>query len=433
MSKLWSKGENRKSDLAKKSEAFTVGNDYLLDHELLPFDLTASMAHVRGLHHAGILSDQELHNLIECLEEIAELHASGDFQIKMEHEDGHTAIEEYLVEKLGEVGKKVHTGRSRNDQVLTALRLYEKHRISETIDITHNLARGFLDFARKHEFVPMPGFTHTQPAMVSSVGMWAGSYAELFIGNLRLMNSVLEMIDFSPLGSAAGFGVNIDLPRELTSDLLGFSAPMTTAMTAQSTRGKWEASIIHSLAAVSANLSQFASDLIQYSSKEYDFFDVHEDLTTGSSIMPQKRNQDVAELLRAKHSQIISDEFLLHNLTMRLTSGYHRDLQLTKEPVIRSFNNCIQMITISTDLISTLKVDKKKLVNKIYPEMMAADKANELVMQGIPFRDAYDQIGKNLDTLKVDDLAKILKERTHLGATGNLGLELLERQLKEFE
>lgn len=430
MSKLWSKHSRKPTDLAQRVEAFTVGNDYLLDEELLIYDIEASIAHAKGLHHIGVLTEQELDDLMKSLSEIEQLYQDGKFQIEQRHEDGHTAIEEYLTNKLGDTGKKIHTGRSRNDQVLTALRLYEKAKLEQLRVETTNLAQSLLHFAKKNEFVPMPGYTHTQPAMISSVGMWAGSFAEMLLNNIRLIRYVIELIDYCPLGTAAGFGVNLDLPREMISDLLGFRAPITSAMTAQASRGKWEATILHSLVSVGATLSQFAGDLIQYTSKEYGLISTSDEVTTGSSIMPQKRNQDVAELIRARHAQLVSDEFVLHQLTMRLTSGYHRDLQLTKEPVMRSFKNCLEMVSITHDLLAGLKVNLKSLKEKIYPEMLAADKANELVRKGVPFRDAYKQVADNLSDLNIDNLDNLLKDRKHLGATGNLGLDILEKELE---
>lgn len=432
MSKLWAKSDANSSSVSKWTESFTVGNDYLLDTELLAYDVEASIAHAKGLLHIDILSKEEYKQLETGLKEIQKLHEEGNFKIERHHEDGHTAIEEYLTQKLGTVGKKIHAGRSRNDQVLTALRLYEKKQLAEIVEDTKALTHEFLALATKHEHDAMPGYTHTQPAMLASIGMWAGSFAEMLLASLAHLQSVQSMIDYCPLGSAAGYGVNFDLPREQTSEQLGFKAPITVAMTAQSSRGKWETSIVHSLTTISATLAHFASDLILFSSKEYGFLKIDEQLTTGSSIMPQKKNQDVAELLRAKHHEIVSNEFLLHQLTMRLTSGYHRDLQLTKEPVIKSIRSIKEMITAGIMLTKHLSVDKEALQAKLHPEILAADEANRLVKNGMSFRDAYKEVAKKLDRLEISNVDSLIQEKKHLGATGNLGLPLLQGRLEKF-
>ncbi len=433
MAKLWHKkpDDRQANQLAAFTEAFTVGRDYLLDMTLLPYDVKGSIAHVRGLVEAELLEKSEGQQLIQVLETIPELVENGKFSIQRHQEDGHTAIEAYLIAQLGELGKKIHTGRSRNDQVLTAMRLYEKDQLIVLRKKVYLMVQALLKFARQHEWVAMPGYSHTQPAMVASVGMWAGSYAELLLQVLHLVSGAEQLIDYCPLGTAAGYGTNLPLPREQVAKWLGFAAPMTLSMSAQSSRGRWEAAIVHALSQVGGILSQLASDFIQFASREYNFFNVDEALTTGSSIMPQKKNWDVAELLRARQAQLLADEQQLHQLTYRLTSGYHRDLQLTKEPVLRSFTTCLQMLEAGRLLVTHVQVNEKELAKRIYPELMAADAANELVRKGIPFREAYRQIADELETLTVGDLKNLLQSRTHLGATGNLGLEQLEATLKK--
>lgn len=429
MSKLWEKQNIGQSELASWIETFTVGNDYQMDQVLIPYDIKASIAHAKGLKKIGLLTGNELDQLANGLNEIQELAEKGEFQITKQQEDCHTAIEDYLTAHVGEAGKKIHTGRSRNDQVLTAMRLYEKEQLNKVIDAVLELAECHLELANTYEFVPMAGYTHMQPAMVSSVGMWSGSYAEMLISSANFLRSIQEMIDYCPLGTAAGFGVNLPLDREFVSKELGFKAPITIAMTAQSTRGKWESSIVHGLTTVSGTLAQFASDLILYTSAEYALFKLPDELTTGSSIMPQKKNLDVAELVRAKHHEIVSNEFLLLQLSSKLTTGYHRDFQLTKEPVVKSFTSLLDMIKATSLMVKHLTVDETKLQGKIYPELFAADRANELVKEGIPFRDAYKLVASSLESLETEDPKQVLESRTHLGATGNLGLEILTKNL----
>jgi len=430
MQKLWQTSDGAPSKPAKFVEQFTVGNDYKLDMILLPYDIQGSKAHAKGLHKIGILTDSEMEQLLDGLDDILNEWEQGNFTIDPAQEDGHTAIEQYLTEHLGDVGKKIHTGRSRNDQVLTAMRLYEKTELEEVVESVKDLAYEFLGFAKDHEFFPMPGYTHTQPAMLSSVGMWAGAYAEMLALNLPGLMSVSELVDYCPLGTAAGFGVNLDLPREFVSEELGFRAPMTVAMTAQNTRGKIEADVVHALSSVTGTVAQFASDILLYTSREYDFFTVEKFLTTGSSIMPQKKNVDVAELLRAKQSEMNGLEHQLKQLTYRLTSGYQRDLQLTKEPLLKAFALTKEMLHAAGLVIANLDPNEESLRAKCYPELLAADKANELVKQGVPFRDAYHKVAGELELLKQEDLDEIVTSRTHLGSTGNLGLEQIEERLK---
>lgn len=425
MSKLW-EVENKTPEWVEK---FTVGNDFLLDMDLIPYDVKASKAHAVGLNQIGILSDEELDSIEQCLSDLLSDHSAGHFTILPQQEDGHTAIEEYLVKHLGTVGKKIHTGRSRNDQVLTAMRLYEIDQIEEVVKQALKVAERFIAFAKKYEFVPMPGYTHSQPAMLSSVGMWGGSFAEMINSSVNLLLSIQEMINHCPLGTAAGFGVNLPLKRKLVSDLLGFQSPIIVAMTAQHSRGKWESTIVHGLGSITETLAQFANDLILFSSMDYQFFSLSDELTTGSSIMPQKKNLDVAEILRGKHSKISSNQMMLSQLTVNLRSGYHRDLQLTKEAVMSSFSICTEMLDATKQLITGLEVNEEQLLDKINSELFAADAANELVKNGVPFRDAYQQVKSNLESISEEDVYEKLAQSKHLGATGNLGLEIVERNI----
>ena len=432
MKKLWQTSNGSPTKPAQFVERFTVGNDFELDITLLPYDILGSKAHAKGLHKIGVLTQKELERLLSGLDEILNLWEEDRFTIDPAQEDGHTAIEQYLTEQYGDIGKKIHTGRSRNDQVLTAMRLYEKAELEQVLESVKDLAYQFLGFAKDYEFLPMPGYTHTQPAMLSSVGMWAGAFAEMLTLNMNGLKSACEMVDYCPLGSAAGFGVNFDLPREFVSDELGFKAPLTIAMTAQNTRGKIEADVVHALSSVTETITQFASDILLYTSREFNFFEVQSFLTTGSSIMPQKKNVDIAELMRGKQSEMNSLEFQLKQLTYRLTSGYQRDLQLTKEPVLKAFTISKEMIQAAGLLIDNLHPNEQEMRSKCYAELLAADRANELVKQGMPFRDAYHKVAGQLDRLKEEDIDEIIRDRTHLGSTGNLGLEKIEERLKSL-
>ena len=432
---LWKTDSAINKDLQQLVEEFTVGNDYILDQALVPFDVDASIAHAEGLASINILNASELTSLISTLKEIKDLHAKDQFPISPAQEDGHTAIEDYLVSKIGDTGKKIHAGRSRNDQVLVAMRLWEREKIDQTIYSTQYLAKLFHKFSTKYEFIPMPGFTHTQIAMPSSVGMWAASFCEMLITHINELKNFRKTLNLSPLGSAAGFGVDFDLPRETTAKKLGFENCLQIAMTSQNTRGKIEADFVSHLASLSATLAHFANDLVWFSSSQFKFFTIADELTTGSSIMPQKKNLDSAELLRGSHAVMLGYECTLKHLTQNLISGYHRDLQLSKEPTMKAVELLQSMLKMSEALVSNITPNQAKLEAAFTPEIFAADQANALVAQGVPFREAYGQVKNNLQaltTLSAEDIQENLKQKKSLGAAGNLGLEKLKDTLNNL-
>lgn len=431
MSKLWQKSNTEpETSASKKAEAFTVGNDYLLDQELVPFDIKGSIAHAKALNKIGILTDEELNKLINALQEILAEWEKGAFEIRIEDEDMHTAVELSLVEKLGDLGKKIHTARSRNDQVLTAVRLYEKEQLQEIKNLIKKAAGAILDFAENHRDVPMPGFTHTRKAMLSSVGLWGGAFAELLILQAESSKGIESLVDKSPLGSAAGFGTSFDIDREQEADDLGFSGPLVCSTTAQLSRGWVELQFVQYLFGITSVLNRFASDVIQFSSSAYPYFDLDPAVCTGSSIMPQKKNPDVAELLRGGHSELGGHASSLQMLTTNLGSGYHRDLQLSKEPVLKAVHKTKQLLEAAELLITNMKPIKENLAEACSSEIFAAEAAYDLVKEkGMTFREAYRYIGDNPD--KVDDISaeEILKKYTHLGSPGNAGLKMLRESL----
>lgn len=432
---LWKTDSDNHSQLQQLVQKFTVGNDYLLDQILIPYDVDASIAHAEGLASINILNALELTKIVKCLNEIKHLHTQGQFEITPEQEDGHTAIEEYLVNQLGDTGKRIHTGRSRNDQVLVAMRLWEKHETEQIIYSIKSLSKVFHNFATKYEFVPMPGFTHTQVAMPSSVGMWAASFCEMCLTHIQALQHFKNVLNKSPLGSAAGFGVGFDLPRAVIAEKLGFDGCLQIALTSQNTRGKIEADLASYLVSLSATLSHFANDLVWFSSSQFQFFTVSKDLTTGSSIMPQKKNLDPAELLRGSHAHMLGYECTLKALTSNLISGYHRDLQLSKEPIMKAMKLIQSMLEMAQALVENIAPNEDKLIAAFTPEIFAADQANELVAQGRPFREAYVHVKENLENnehhtpVSKEKIGANLKNKKHLGATGNLGLEKLEQML----
>lgn len=431
MSKIWNQNAQQ-SDLEQKVNKFTVGDDYILDQRLVPYDIKASKAHAAGLVTAGILSDEECSLIHEALEKLLQKWQEGSFEILPEQEDCHTAFEQHLVEEIGETGKKNHAGRSRNDQVLVALRLFEKEELKRITPKVLSLVDLFIDRGDKFSVIPMPGYTHTQKAMPSSVGMWLGSLAEMLLMDLEDLKAVYSNVNKCPLGTAAGFGVNIDLPRQQVSDTLGFAEPIVNALTTQNTRGRIDLKLLQALESIAFTLAHFAGDLLLYTSQEFDYFQFDEALYTGSSIMPQKRNLDPAELIRARSSSISGAVQAVKMITHKMTSGYHRDYQPVKKHVMHSFDELNDMLDMTKVLISYLQPNRDKLIAACTPEIFAADRANELVKQGMSFREAYHQVKQGDEWQEKVDPVQNIKEKTHLGSTGNLGLDRLKKKVERF-
>jgi len=389
-SKLWEKGYR----VDRQVEEFTVGDDYLLDRRLVRYDCLASIAHARTLGRAGILTDEEVLRLMEELNRIIRLDGEGSFKILREHEDCHTAIENHLTQKLGDLGKKIHTGRSRNDQVLAALRLYYKDALAECKGQVSELMKSIEGFVARCGEVELPGYTHTRKAMPSSIGLWAGSFVESMEDNLRLVDAAQDLVDQCPLGTGAGYGVPLPLDREYTAQLLGFARVQANPSYVQSSRGKFESTILHALTQVTADLNKMATDLIVFSVPELGYFELPEELCTGSSIMPQKRNPDVLELVRARHHQVVSLEFQVKNTIANLPSGYNRDLQLTKGSTQRALQATLESVSVMALVFDKLSVDEERCAAGLTDEVYATERVYELVKQGVPFREAYGRVAE---------------------------------------
>ncbi len=390
---LWDKGDPLDNIMLK----YTVGNDHVLDLKLLPYDCKASLAHARMLHTMGHLTGEELEQLQQGLNEISDLVEKDMFPIKMEQEDCHTAIEEYLTKHYGQVGKKLHTGRSRNDQVLTALRLYEKDMIEQVKGMAQDLAATLKGSSQTHQSTPLPGYTHMQKAMPTTAGAWLEMYACSLSDDLRLLDVIGGIIDTSPLGSAAGFGVPVlEVDRSMTSKELDFSSYMENPLQAQHSRGKYESMILHALSQVMLDLNRLASDLILFNMSEFGLVTLPPSLCTGSSIMPQKKNPDVLELIRANYHIVVGEQMKLQGLCSNLMFGYHRDLQLTKGPIMSSFEVTMDSVLLMEKVIDGMEINVVACEDAISPEMLATQKVYELVQAGVPFRDAYIQVAKDL-------------------------------------
>lgn len=424
--KLWQKDYK----LNKEVEKFTVGNDFMLDKNLIKHDIYGSIAHAKMLNKIGILDKNELQKLKKELIVVLKSDENGKFNIKLEDEDVHTAIENHLTKKLGNLGKKIHTARSRNDQVLVDLRLYSKEKLLEVQKSVLGLASALVDAAGKHKEVPLPGYTHSRKAMPSSLGLYFGSFAESLIDDLKILEEAYELNDQSPLGSGAGYGLPLDVDRKLVADLLGFKKVQNNSLYVQNSRGKIESVIIFALGAVMTDLAKLSGDFILFSMEEFGFFKLPDEFCTGSSIMPQKKNPDVFELMRAKAAKVDSDLYLVKSIISKLQSGYSRDLQLTKEPLMESFEITLPALKIFKTIIEKIEVNEEKCAKACTQEMFATEHAYELVKKGVPFRDAYKETAKNLGKLKKINPAENIMSKKHIGATGKLGLEKLKQKIK---
>ena len=432
MAKLWDKGY----DLDAEIERFTVGEDYILDRELIEADVLGSIAHAEMLSGIGVLKEEEFRSLTAALLEILSESQRGDFEIVREDEDVHTAIENALTRKLGDLGKKIHAARSRNDQVLVDTRIYTRARLLSVEAELLKSVETLVDFADAHKEVPMPGRTHTQRAMPSSVGLWAGAFAESLLDDLELLKTVYRLNNQCPLGSAASYGVPLPIDRQRTSDLLGFDRVQNNVLYANNSRGKIEAMVVFALSQVTEDLSKLSNDLILFSIPEFGYFALPEEYCPGSSIMPQKRNPAPLELVRAKSARVVSRLLQMIVTIRNLPSGYNRDFQDTKKPLMEALDTTESCLKVIRLIFGRLQVNEDVLVNAFTPELFAADEALRLVREGMPFRDAYREVAKRLDAaahaskLKGQDPVANIRSKTHLGAPGNLRLDHLRAKIK---
>jgi argininosuccinate lyase len=405
--------------------AFLAGEDVLLDAELIGFDIKASQAHAEGLVTIGVLTSEEGRSLVTALDDIRTELSAGTLVLDQRFEDGHSALESWLTDRLGPLGGKIHTGRSRNDQVAVALRMYLKDRLQRLATICLDIAGICLDGARAQPDLPMPGYTHLQRAMPSSTGLWLAGHAECFIDNAELSQQIHQWLDASPLGTASGFGVNLPLARGQVSETLGFARLVTNPQCAQNSRGKVELQALSALAAATGDLRRLAWDLSLFTSAEFNFVQLPDRYCTGSSIMPNKRNPDVVELMRAVHGVVVGARSELEAV-LSLPSGYQRDLQATKPPVMRAFRSALQALDLAPGLLAGMEWNSQVMAAAMAPELFATDLSVELVLQGVPFREAYREVGDRIASLGAGDAAKSLRERVSPGGCGDLMLDGLQ-------
>lgn len=431
--KIWYK--EKVIELDPLVENYNAGEDIIYDQQMIPYDVFGSRMWARLLAKHSVINQKELKQLEKGLDEILDLYEKGKFVLKVEDEDSHTKIEEYLIKNYGDTGKKIHTARSRNDQVLVMMRLFLKDKCKHLKDLALKLADDLLKTAKKYEFTPMPGYTHMQKAMPTTVGTWLAAFVESLLDDVRLLNEVKdEIVDQNPLGSGAGYGSPFDFDRDWLTKQLGFKRTQNNVMYCQNSRGKIEGEVLEVCVQMMLTLNKLACDLLFFTTQEFHFFDISETISTGSSIMPQKKNLDVAELIRGRTATVISTK---NELTMNIInkiSGYHRDGQEIKRPLFLGLRYTETSLEVMSVIVKNIKPLTKVLVNSMTPELFAAHKAFALVKDGVPFRDAYIEVGANLDKIKVtpDEIEKMLKKSTHQGGTGNLGLDKLKQQIKKL-
>ena len=422
--KIWNTSGVKVSD---EISSFLAGEDIELDNSIFIYDIDATIAHIKGLQSINILKKNEFNRLNKSLKELRKKFLEGSFKLTKKYEDCHSAIEFYLTKELGDLGKKVHTGRSRNDQVLVAMRLFAKNNLNDFKKLNQSIAKTFIQMANKYEHIPMPGYTHLQRAMPSSWGLWFSSYAESFIDNIDLLNSTIDWIDSNPLGSAAGYGVALPLDRKTTTKELGFKRVQLNSLYTQNSRGKYEMQVINTLKQSMLDVRKFAWDMSLFMSQEFNLLTINEAYLTGSSIMPNKHNPDVIEILRANYSILAGQASELENI-ISLPSGYHRDLQLTKRSLVSSFDISLKSLSILPKLIKSIKVNKKNSLEYIDNEMKMTDKVYALVNEGTPFRDAYNQVKNSND---LSQFSETTRSNYSEGSPGNLKLNVLEKRLSK--
>lgn len=429
--KLWQKEGVSTSE---KIEKFTVGRDREMDLYLAPFDVLGNLAHARMLASVGLLEPAELADLERELQVIYQRIEAGDFEIEDGVEDVHSQVELLLTRRLGDTGKKIHSGRSRNDQVLVDLKLFTRSRLEEIVVQTKRVFDVLQKRSEEHKNDLLPGYTHLQIAMPSSFGLWFGAYAESLVDDVALLKTAYHFANRNPLGSGAGYGSSFPLDRQQTTDLLGFEGLHYNVVYAQMSRGKTEWSALTAIANLAQTLSRLAMDVCLYNSQNFAFLTLPDALTTGSSIMPHKKNPDVAELLRGKTNRLKALPMEVTLVLSNLPSGYHRDMQLLKEILMPAIEEILDCLDVTAYMLEHLQVKTNLLADAKYDLLFSVERVNELVIQGVPFRDAYKQVGKEIGDGTYNASREL--HHTHLGSIGNPATAqisaLMEEQLSGF-
>ncbi len=422
--KLWDKG----FEPDRAIEAYTVGRDRELDLRLARYDVEGSLAHIAMLEKIGLLTRDELTTLTAGLQAIAGEIAAGRFEIEPDTEDIHSQVELLLTRRLGDVGKKIHSGRSRNDQVLVDLKLFLRDELRQTADDVQTLFDRLQELSERHKEVLMPGYTHLQIAMPSSFGLWFGAYAETLVDDMRLLAAAWHIANQNPLGSAAGYGSSFPLDRRMTTQLLGFEELHYNVVAAQMSRGKSERAAATALAAVAATVGRLAMDVCLMMSQNFGFVSLPDELTTGSSIMPHKKNPDVFEIMRGRCNRLQSVPNEIALLTANLPAGYHRDLQLLKEILFPAFDELRGTLGMCDFMLAHLRVNDRILDDPKYDYLFTVEDVNRLVLQGVPFREAYRRVGLAVQHREYRPTREV--HHTHEGSIGNLCTEEIRRKME---
>lgn len=429
--KLWDKGFEPDAHI----EAYTVGNDRELDLRLARYDVEGSLAHITMLESIGLLTRDELERLMAGLKEIAAEIEAGRFEIEPDTEDVHSQVELLLTRRLGDVGKKIHSGRSRNDQVLVDLKLFLRDELRQTAAAVRTLFDRLQELSERYRDVLMPGYTHLQVAMPSSFGLWFGAYAETLVDDLRLVAAAYHIANQNPLGSAAGYGSSFPLDRTMTTRLLGFETLHYSVVAAQMSRGKCERAAANAIAAVAATVGRLAMDVCLFMSQNFGFVSLPDELTTGSSIMPHKKNPDVFEVMRGRCNRLQSVPNEIALLTTNLPSGYHRDLQLLKDILFPATSEIRRTLAMCTFMVGNLRVNTHILEDARYDYLFTVEEVNRLVLEGVPFREAYRRVGMEVQRGEYRPVKEV--HHTHEGSIGRLCTEEIRRKMesvmKEFE
>ncbi len=421
--KLWDKG----FETNQMIEEYTVGCDRELDLKLAKYDVQGSIAHIKMLESIGLLESHELDALCKELEVIAQEIEQGKFTIEDGVEDVHSQVEMLLTRRLGDVGKKIHSGRSRNDQVLVDLKLFYREELRSIAMETKSVFDALQRRSEEHKDTLMPGYTHLQIAMPSSFGLWFGAYAETLIDDVRLVEAAYHIANQNPLGSAAGYGSSFPLNREMTTELMGFEAMHYNVIAAQMSRGKCDRAVATAIAAISATLGRFAMDVCLFMSQNFGFVTLPDELTTGSSIMPHKKNPDVFEIMRGKCNRMQSLPSEVALLSTNLPIGYHREMQLLKEILFPAIESLRQTLAMCEFMIESIKVNDQVLDNKMYDYIFTVEDVNRLTLEGVPFREAYKQIGLQVQSGSYTPDKHV--KHTHEGSIGNLCTEQIAQKM----
>ncbi len=425
MTTLWSKG----ADATRTVEDFTVGNDRILDLRLAKYDVQGSKAHIRMLESIGLLTQEELEALTAGLDEIGAEIESGNFVLEEDIEDIHSQVEMNLTRRLGDIGKKIHSGRSRNDQVLVDIKLFLKDEVLEFRQEILGLFSRLLNLSERYKEILLPGYTHGQIAMPSSFGLWFGAYAEALSEDMYMLRGAYKVVDQNPLGSAAGYGSSFPLDRKMTTELLGFGSMDYNSVAAQLSRGRSERAVASAMGSIALTLNKFASDCCMYMCPNYGFISFPAELTTGSSIMPHKKNPDVWEIIRGNCNRILSTENEISMLCSNMPHGYHRDFQLLKDilfPALELLHKCLYM---TGYMLDNIRVNEHILDSPLYDHLFTVEEVNRRVLEGTPFRDAYRTVGQevNAGTFKADRTVR----HTHIGSIGNLCNDMIGAKMAD--